>query len=700
VAILFRAPTSDEAASGTWSGSAGSRYALVDDYPDASGADYLSHGTTAGDITFGFAPFGLLAGSTIASVQVQYYDAEPSAGTNNLAGRLKVGGSYYNASTHNPSGTTYTSRTDTWATNPKSGASWTVDDVNGVGANALQAFGLYSGDANPAVRISSIRVVVNYTPPTVSFPATPILDDFNRADEGSVGPPVVQMTGWRDMSGQGVIGVRNNQAAGLVGGTGGAAANHSGWDQVFGSEQEAYVTVAVKPLNSEEINLYLRVDEGLQGYCYGYIYYREGTSDKHYIMRIDSVSATQISPTVYQTIGIGDKLGFRALGNEFTVYRLPSGSSTWQVLVGPITDSTYTHRGYISLDHNSDTIRTDDFGGGTIIDGGGAATPISASDTATLSLAEVPTLAVTVAPSDTLTVATAEAQSLTVAVAPSDTATVSVTEATALTAGLTATDTATVGTAEAVTLGVSLSPADTLAVGLAESPSLSVSLSLAETLGISLSDLASLGGEYLLTSVDTLGISASEAASLAVGVAPADTLGVSLTGATGLSATLALAETLGVSVGEAAGIAALATLTASDALGVRVGESATTQIVTALTTSDALGLALVEATTLAVSVAVADALSAGLSDGVALAGTLAVSDPLGLSVADVAAVTAVWTLADALGLSVAEAAAVATTVLTTAVRLSVRPRDLTLTTPARDLSLGTRPRDLTLEVRR
>jgi hypothetical protein len=695
VATQFRAPTSDEAASGTWSGSAGSRYALVDDYPDASGADYLQHGTTAGDLTFGFAPFGLLAGSTIQSVQVQYYDAEPTSGTNNLAGRLKVGGSYYNASTHNPSGTTYTSRTDTWATNPKSGASWTVDDVNGVGANALQAFGLYSGDANPAVRISSIRVVVNYTPPTVSFPATPILDDFNRADEGSVGPPVVQMTGWRDMSGQGVIGVRNNQAAGLVGGT----ANHSGWDQVFGSEQEAYVTVAVKPLNSEEINLYLRVDEGLQGYCYGYIYYREGTSDKHYIMRIDSVSATQISPTVYQTIGIGDKLGFRALGNEFTVYRLPSGSSTWQVLVGPITDSTYTHRGYISLDHNSDTIRTDDFGGGAIIDGG-AATPISASDTATLSLAEVPTLAVTVAPSDTLTVATAEAQSLTVAVAPSDTATVSVTEATALTAGLTATDTATVGTAEAVTLGVSLSPADTLAVGLAESPSLGVSLSLAETLGISLSDLASLGGEYLLTSVDTLGISASEAASLAVGVAPADTLDVSLAEATGLSVTLALAETLGVSVGEAAEIAALATLAASDALGVRVGESATTQIVTALSASDQIGLALVEARTLAVSVAVAETLGAGLSEGVALAGTLAVSDPLGLSVADVAAVTAVWTLADALGLSVAEAAAVATTVLTTAVRLSVRPRDLTLTTPARDLSLGTRPRDLTLEVRR
>ena len=164
MATQNRAPTSDEAVSGTWTGSAGTRYQAVDDYPDTAPADYLAHGTAAGNLTFGFTAFSIPAGATSISVQVRYYDAEPSVGNNNCAGRLKVGGNYYNAATHNPAGATYTARSDNWATNPKTAAAWTVDDVNGVGANALQAFGFYSGDANPAIRFSCVQLQVTYTP--------------------------------------------------------------------------------------------------------------------------------------------------------------------------------------------------------------------------------------------------------------------------------------------------------------------------------------------------------------------------------------------------------------------------------------------------------------------------------------------------------------------------------------------------------
>lgn len=165
MATQNRAPTSDVAVSGSWTGSAGSRWGLVDDYPDTAPADYLEHGTTAGYLTFGFAAFSVPAGSTGISVQVRYYDAEPANGNNNIAGRLTVGGTSYNAATHNPSGTSYTARSDNWANNPKSAAAWTVDDVNGVGANALQAFGLYSSDANPVMRASCVQLQVTYTPP-------------------------------------------------------------------------------------------------------------------------------------------------------------------------------------------------------------------------------------------------------------------------------------------------------------------------------------------------------------------------------------------------------------------------------------------------------------------------------------------------------------------------------------------------------
>lgn len=162
-----RNPTSDEAVTGTWTGSAGSRYTLVDDYPDTTPTDVLDSPTAAGgaQITFGFSAFNIPSGSTSISVQVQYYDRDVTNGTNNSSGRLKVGGNYYNATTHNPS-TTLTSRSDNWANNPKTTTAWTVDDINGVGTNALQAFGFNSTDASPALRYSCVRLQVTYTPPS------------------------------------------------------------------------------------------------------------------------------------------------------------------------------------------------------------------------------------------------------------------------------------------------------------------------------------------------------------------------------------------------------------------------------------------------------------------------------------------------------------------------------------------------------
>lgn len=158
-------PTSDEAVSGTWDGTAGSRYTVVNDHPDSSGSSFLTHGTTAGNLTFGFTAFSVPAGSTITNVQVIYYDQKTASQASSAAGRLKVGGIYYNASTHNPANGTWTLRTDTWTTNPKSSAAWTADDVNGNGSNNLQAFGFFSDDASPTVRFSSVIVRVTYTLP-------------------------------------------------------------------------------------------------------------------------------------------------------------------------------------------------------------------------------------------------------------------------------------------------------------------------------------------------------------------------------------------------------------------------------------------------------------------------------------------------------------------------------------------------------
>jgi hypothetical protein len=192
VATLTRAPTSDEAVSGTWSGSVGSRWTLVDDYPSVATNDLLTGGTSAASITFGFSAFTVPSGSTSISVQVMYFDGEAANGANNCGGRIKVGGTYYDAATHNPAGTAGTSRTDNWATNPRTGAAWTVDDVNGVGANALQAFGVRSTDSNPTWRFSSIQAQVTYTEPVAAAVGDAAITD---AADGSSAAGVVAVDG-------------------------------------------------------------------------------------------------------------------------------------------------------------------------------------------------------------------------------------------------------------------------------------------------------------------------------------------------------------------------------------------------------------------------------------------------------------------------------------------------------------------------
>jgi hypothetical protein len=168
VAEDTRNPTSDENVTGTWTGTAGSRWQVVDDYPDSTGADFITCSAN-GVITFGFSAFNVPAGSTGITVFVDYYDIKNGGGASAAGARLKCGASYFNASTHNPSNGTWVQRTDTFANNPATAAAWTVDQVNGVGANALTAFGLNVSDASPSVGLSSIRVRVQYTPPAQNF---------------------------------------------------------------------------------------------------------------------------------------------------------------------------------------------------------------------------------------------------------------------------------------------------------------------------------------------------------------------------------------------------------------------------------------------------------------------------------------------------------------------------------------------------
>jgi hypothetical protein len=117
----------------------------------------------------GFSAFDVPANSTGISVQVLYYDFKNGSQASAAGSLLRCNDTTNrnSAATHNPGNgnANIALRTDDYTTNPKSGAAWTVAEVNGTGTNALTAFGVRVTDASPTVAFSSALLQVTYTEP-------------------------------------------------------------------------------------------------------------------------------------------------------------------------------------------------------------------------------------------------------------------------------------------------------------------------------------------------------------------------------------------------------------------------------------------------------------------------------------------------------------------------------------------------------
>lgn len=164
MAVATRPPQQDYAfdLTGTWSGTSGSRYALVNDYPDASGVSYLEC-TAAGRITFTRGDlFSLPADATDIVVRLKYYDQKVGTGAASLRSQFALG-SYHPATAHSPANGVWTQRTDEWSSNPITGSPWTVADLNSGGATS--SFGFDVVTATAPVRVASLQLEVEYTPP-------------------------------------------------------------------------------------------------------------------------------------------------------------------------------------------------------------------------------------------------------------------------------------------------------------------------------------------------------------------------------------------------------------------------------------------------------------------------------------------------------------------------------------------------------
>ncbi len=178
MAIQRRLPNADDFVQ--WSRSAGAdNYLLVDDPVGSHDSDstytYAPVNGTVAD-TFEFAVFTIPAGATINSVTLKGYFRYEVNGITHLHLRMTIGGTIYPSAEKNPQAT-YGLESWERTTNPKTTIAWTVDDVNGVGANALQFFGYYNDTlADIVTRCTQIYLEVDYTPLPVTHLLTGTID--------------------------------------------------------------------------------------------------------------------------------------------------------------------------------------------------------------------------------------------------------------------------------------------------------------------------------------------------------------------------------------------------------------------------------------------------------------------------------------------------------------------------------------------
>jgi hypothetical protein len=184
-----RVPTGDSDISGTWNNAP--RWDDVDE-TTADDTDYMTGTTDAGGyMLFTFDAFNVPAGATINNLTIFIRAGDETSGGNNIREYIKVNSSYYQGSaSHNP-GTTPTSYSYSWTTNPNTGSAWTVNDINGTGGNPLQRIGVYSTDLNPDMRVTQVYAQVSYTITTDRYAGI----DETTADDGDF------MTGTTDGGG-------------------------------------------------------------------------------------------------------------------------------------------------------------------------------------------------------------------------------------------------------------------------------------------------------------------------------------------------------------------------------------------------------------------------------------------------------------------------------------------------------------------
>lgn len=133
----------------------------VDEDPHDSDTTFISTSAAGNDDLFTFTVFSIPEGDTIDSVQVAF-TGRLAAGTSGLVRvSVRVGGTVYYAGAGDTLDSSYNLFTRNFFTNPATGLDWTVDDVNGVGSNPLEQFGVESESVTAStIRVTQVKCAV------------------------------------------------------------------------------------------------------------------------------------------------------------------------------------------------------------------------------------------------------------------------------------------------------------------------------------------------------------------------------------------------------------------------------------------------------------------------------------------------------------------------------------------------------------
>lgn len=191
------------------------------------------------------------------------------------------------------------------------------------------------------------------------FPTTPILEDFNRADQNPL------TTNWTCplFTGEGSLQIVSNQ---VKGNTTGSAFNN-GWYDIgtYGPDCEAYYTLITRGAAGHLINLFVRLtsmDGSPNGYFVRHILTGAG-ADTIRIRRIDNGVSSALGADITSVrVELGQKIGIQCIGDQISAYHFDGVS--WNLL-GTRTDGTYTSQGYIALDIQDTTTVCENLGGGS-----------------------------------------------------------------------------------------------------------------------------------------------------------------------------------------------------------------------------------------------------------------------------------------------------------------------------------------------